>query len=56
MEQVLEAAFGASRRALVAEPPKIVKGTDPLDPEPDIAQRSRTNFRDRPAAGRGSGS
>ena len=34
MEQVLEAALRRKPKALVAEPPKVVKGDDPLDPEP----------------------
>ena len=34
MDQVLEAALRRKPKALVAEPPKIVKGDDPLDPEP----------------------
>src|SRR4051794_35077888 len=45
MEQVLEAALRRKPKALVAEPPKIVKGTDPLDPEPDKQPTvRRTNF------------
>ena len=35
MDQVLEAALRRKPKALVAEPPKVVKGSDPLDPEPD---------------------
>jgi ATP-dependent Lon protease len=34
MEQVLEAALRRKPKPLVAEPPKIVKGDTPLDPEP----------------------
>jgi len=34
MEQVLEAALRRKPRALAVEPAKIVKGGDPLDPEP----------------------
>ncbi|MFL5674467.1 MAG: endopeptidase La, partial [Chloroflexota bacterium] len=34
MDQVLEAALRRKPRALVVEPAKIVKGGDPLDPEP----------------------
>ncbi len=35
MDQVLEAALRRKPKALVVEPPKIVKGDDPLDPEPE---------------------
>jgi ATP-dependent Lon protease len=46
MEQVLEAALRRKPKALVAEPPKIVKGNDPLDPSrtssrPFVAPTSR---------------
>ena len=34
MDQVLEAALRRKPKALVAEPPKVVKGNDPLDPDP----------------------
>ena len=34
MDQVLEAALRRKPKALETEPPKIVKGDDPLDPEP----------------------
>src|SRR6187402_1172582 len=45
MEQVLEAALRRKPKALVAEPPKIVKGSDPLDPEPAKEPTvRRTNF------------
>jgi ATP-dependent Lon protease len=45
MDQVLEAALRRKPKALVAEPPKIVKGTDPLDPEPEKQPTvRRTNF------------
>ncbi len=45
MEQVLEAALRRKPKALVAEPPKIVKGTDPLDPEPEKQPTvRRSNF------------
>jgi len=45
MEQVLEAALRRKPKALVAEPPKIVKGSDPLDPEPEKQPTvRRTNF------------
>ena len=37
MDQVLEAALRRKPKALVAEPPKVIKGTDPLDPEPEQA-------------------
>src|SRR6266480_1597277 len=35
MDQVLEAALRRKPKALVAEPPKVVKGDDQLDPEPE---------------------
>ena len=45
MDQVLEAALRRKPKALVAEPPKVVKGTDPLDPEPEPQARvRRSNF------------
>ena len=45
MDQVLEAALRRKPKALVAEPPKIVKGNDQLDPEPEPQARvRRTNF------------
>jgi ATP-dependent Lon protease len=34
MEQVLEAALRRKPKPLVAEPPKVIKGDTPLDPEP----------------------
>jgi len=43
MEQVLEAALRRKPKPLVTEPPKVVKGGDPLDPEPETRVR-RTNF------------
>jgi ATP-dependent Lon protease len=45
MEQVLEAALRRKPKPLVAEPPKVVKGDDPLDPEPEAQPRvRRSNF------------
>ena len=45
MDQVLEAALRRKPKALVVEPPKVVKGDDPLDPEPDKQPTvRRTNF------------
>src|SRR5215207_8484761 len=45
MDQVLEAALRRKPKALVAEPPKIVKGTDQLDPEPEKQPTvRRSNF------------
>ena len=52
MEQTLEAALRRRPRPLVAEPPKIVRGGDPLDPEPEpVSPVRRTNFppTDQPA-------
>ena len=43
MEQVLEAALRRKPKPLVAEPPKVVKGDDQLDPEPEPRVR-RSNF------------
>ena len=43
MEQVLEAALRRKPKALETEPPKIVKGGDPIEPEPETPVR-RTNF------------
>jgi ATP-dependent Lon protease len=45
MDQVLEAALRRKPKALVAEPPKVVKGDDPIDAptEPESRVR-RTNF------------
>ena len=58
MDQVLEAALRRKPKALVAEPPKVVKGGDPLDPEPDKQPTVRRTQlpADRPAAGRRRGS
>jgi ATP-dependent Lon protease len=45
MDQVLEAALRRKPKALAAEPPKVVKGTDELDPEPDKQPTvRRSNF------------
>jgi len=45
MDQVLEAALRRKPKALVAEPPKVIKGSDPLDPEPEKQPTvRRTNF------------
>ena len=45
MDQVLEAALRRKPKALVAEPPKEAKGTEPLEPEPQPqAQVRRTSF------------
>jgi hypothetical protein len=45
MDQVLEAALRRKPKALATEPPKVVKGTDPLDKEPEPQARvRRTNF------------
>ena len=54
MDQVLEAALRRKPKALAPEPPKVVKGDDPLDPEPDKQPTvRRSNFPpDRPAPGR----
>jgi ATP-dependent Lon protease len=41
MEQVLEAALRRKPKPLVAEPAKIIKGTDPLDPTPAAQPRVR---------------
>ena len=43
MDQVLEAALRRKPKALETEPPKVVKGDTPLDPEPEPRVR-RTNF------------
>jgi ATP-dependent Lon protease len=43
MEQVLEAALRRKPKALETEPPKVVKGGDPIEPEPEAPVR-RTNF------------
>ena len=43
MDQVLEAALRRKPRPLVAEPPKVIKDGDPIDPEPEPRVR-RTNF------------
>ena len=43
MEQVLEAALRRKPKPLVAEPPKIIKGDTPLDPQPEPRVR-RTDF------------
>src|SRR5687767_3729567 len=45
MDQVLEAALRRKPKPLVAEPPKIVKGDDELDKEPETQSRvRRTTF------------
>jgi hypothetical protein len=45
MDQVLEAALRRKPKALPVEPPKVVKGDDPLDPEPAAQPRvRRSNF------------
>jgi ATP-dependent Lon protease len=45
MDQVLEAALRRKPKALSAEPPKVITGPDPLDPEPAPQARvRRTNF------------
>jgi predicted ATP-dependent protease len=45
MDQVLEAALRRKPKPLQAEPPKIVKGSDELDPEPETQSRvRRTTF------------
>jgi len=45
MDQVLEAALRRKPKALAAEPPKVVKGDEPLDPEPATQSRvRRTEF------------
>ena len=45
MDQVLEAALRRKPKALVAEPPKVVKGDDPLDtPSEPQSRVRRTNF------------
>jgi hypothetical protein len=41
MDQVLEAALRRKPKPLVAEPPKIVKGETPLDPQPETRVRRR---------------
>jgi ATP-dependent Lon protease len=43
MDQVLEAALRRKPKALETEPPKVVKGGDPIEPEPETTVR-RTNF------------
>jgi len=43
MDQVLEAALRRKPKALETEPPKVVKGGDPIEPEPEPTVR-RTNF------------
>ena len=43
MEQVLEAALRRKPKPLVTEPPKIIKGDTPIDPEPESRVR-RTSF------------
>ena len=43
MDQLLEAALRRKPKALEAEPPKIVKGGDPIEPEPEPTVR-RSNF------------
>jgi len=45
MDQVLEAALRRKPKALAPEPPKVVKGGDELDPEPDRQPTvRRSNF------------
>jgi ATP-dependent Lon protease len=45
MEQVLEAALRRKPTPLEAEPPKVIKGDDQLDPEPETQSRvRRTTF------------
>jgi hypothetical protein len=41
MDQVLEAALRRKPKPLVTEPPKIVKGDDELDKEPETQSRVR---------------
>ena len=53
MEQVLEAALRRKPKALVAEPPKVVKGDDPIEPEPETTRPPDELPADRPAPGRG---
>jgi ATP-dependent Lon protease len=43
MDQVLEAALRRRPKPLVTEPPKVVKGGDPIEPEPETRVR-RSNF------------
>ena len=43
MEQVLEAALRRKPKALPVEPPKVIKGDDPIDPSPASRVR-RTDF------------
>jgi ATP-dependent Lon protease len=43
MDQVLEAALRRKPKPLVTEPPKIIKGDTPLDPQPEPRVR-RTDF------------
>jgi ATP-dependent Lon protease len=43
MDQVLEAALRRKPKALVAEPPKVLTGDKPIDPEPEDRVR-RTTF------------
>jgi ATP-dependent Lon protease len=45
MEQVLDTALRRKPKALVAEPPKVVTGDKPIDPEPEKEERvRRTTF------------
>jgi hypothetical protein len=45
MDQVLEAALRRKPKPLSAEPPKIVKGDDELDKQPETQSRvRRTTF------------
>ena len=46
---------GASRRPSVVEPPKVIKGDDPIDPSPAVARPTDGLPADGPAAGRRSG-
>jgi hypothetical protein len=43
MEQVLEAALRRKPKPLEAEPPKIIRGNDPIEPSPASRVR-RTDF------------
>ena len=54
MDQVLEAALRRKPKALVAEPPKVVKGDDPLDPSPSRSRRVRRTTSRRPTSPRSS--
>ena len=43
MDQVLDAALRRRPKPLITEPPKVVKGGDPIEPEPETRVR-RSNF------------